>query len=116
MSLGHVIEEKGSDNFSEMKKTINSLVEGTYILDIDLDFFSTRNPFLSLYEKACVYEKLAKLYQFPKNPTMEVSTVSDERRKQLQGLQSLFQHLAKHNSFDTLPEDLNKSPYLPQVC
>lgn len=47
-----------------------------YILDIDLDFFSTKNPFKNLYESVNLYEKLAKLYSFerPDSIDPEVST------------------------------------------
>ncbi|KAG7187817.1 hypothetical protein KM043_016854 [Ampulex compressa] len=35
-----------------------------YILDVDLDFFSTQNPFKNLHERANLYERLAPLYAF----------------------------------------------------
>ncbi|KAL1129010.1 hypothetical protein AAG570_013542 [Ranatra chinensis] len=35
-----------------------------YILDVDLDFFSTRNPFKRLYANAHLYERLKPLYAF----------------------------------------------------
>lgn len=46
-----------------------------YILDIDLDFFSTKNPFRSMYERVNLYEKLSKLYSFkrPSSSDPEVS-------------------------------------------
>ena len=46
-----------------------------YILDIDLDFFSTKNPFRTLYEQANLYDKLAKLYCF-KRPSSNDPEVS----------------------------------------
>ena len=39
-----------------------------FILDIDLDFFSTLNPFVSLYKEANLYEDLKKLYTFKSVP------------------------------------------------
>lgn len=42
-----------------------------YILDVDLDFFSTRNPFKSLYERANLYESLASLYSFQRPETTD---------------------------------------------
>ena len=46
-----------------------------YILDVDLDFFSTKNPFRNLYERANLYEKLTKLYWF-KRPSSNDPEVS----------------------------------------
>lgn len=46
-----------------------------YILDVDLDFFSTRNPFKSLHERVNLYEKLAPLFTYkrPESNDPEVS-------------------------------------------
>lgn len=46
-----------------------------YILDIDLDFFSTKNPFKSLHERVNLYEKLAPLFTYkrPESNDAEVS-------------------------------------------
>lgn len=35
-----------------------------YILDVDLDFFSTRNPFKQLHERVDLYDKLAPLFTY----------------------------------------------------
>lgn len=35
-----------------------------YILDVDLDFFSTKNPFKDLYERVNLYDKLAPLFTY----------------------------------------------------
>ncbi|OAD58549.1 hypothetical protein WN48_11054 [Eufriesea mexicana] len=35
-----------------------------YILDVDLDFFSTKNPFKTLHDRVNLYDKLAPLYAF----------------------------------------------------
>ncbi|KAJ1519531.1 hypothetical protein ONE63_004812 [Megalurothrips usitatus] len=117
LTLGRVIEENGSDNFSEIGKAIKRHVEedGTYVLDIDLDFFSTRNPFLSLYEKAGLYDKLKKLYEFPKDMKVEMECVCAARKKQLDDLQSLCKHLSTHDNLDNLPPDLGSSPYLSEM-
>ena len=35
-----------------------------FILDIDLDFYSTLNPFVTLYSEAKLYDKLRDLYRY----------------------------------------------------
>jgi len=46
-----------------------------YILDIDLDFFSTKNPFKTLYERVNLYDKLISIfaYKHPESDDPEVS-------------------------------------------
>ena len=39
-----------------------------FILDIDLDFYSTLNPFVSLYREANLYPQLRDLYTFQPVP------------------------------------------------
>jgi hypothetical protein len=55
------------DDFQELGKMFRQYIarEGDpFILDIDLDFFSTRNPFRGLYENADLYSHLRELYNF----------------------------------------------------
>ena len=40
-----------------------------FILDFDLDFFSTLNPFVTLYHEAGLYQKLKELYTFTPIPS-----------------------------------------------
>ncbi|XP_011504418.1 PREDICTED: UPF0489 protein C5orf22 homolog [Ceratosolen solmsi marchali] len=78
----------------------------SYILDIDLDFFSTKNPFRGLYESAGLYERLAKLYVFkrPSSTDPEIlKEVNEARNEQLAELEKLFSFLQRErnlNSFD----------------
>jgi len=56
-----------TDDFPELGKMFRQYIarEGDpFILDIDLDFFSTRNPFRGLYENADLYSHLQELYNF----------------------------------------------------
>jgi len=72
-----------------------------FILDIDLDFFSTLNPFVTLYSEAGLYQKLKDLYTFnPVPQNLEYSAkiemalkVGDERRETLDKLESIFSYL-----------------------
>ena len=55
------------DDFPELGKMFRQYIarEGDpFVLDIDLDFFSTRNPFRGLYENADLYSHLQELYNF----------------------------------------------------
>jgi hypothetical protein len=73
-----------------------------WILDIDLDFYSTLNPFVSLYGAARLYEQLRELYTCAPAPppTMEAGPrmaaallLAQERVQQLDWLQGIFNFL-----------------------
>lgn len=67
-----------SDDFGSIASILRQYLpekDMAYVLDIDLDFFSTKNPFRTLYERANLYEKLGPLYSFsrPSSSDPEVS-------------------------------------------
>ncbi|XP_067133761.1 UPF0489 protein C5orf22 homolog [Centruroides vittatus] len=96
---------------SQLKNELNlleveNIKESSYILDIDLDFYSTRNPFLVLLGRNC-FEKLQRLYSFhidvdTKNEELERVTI--ERKKQLDELENMFNHLHKGGTINELPQ------------
>lgn len=72
-----------------------------YVLDIDLDFFSTGNPFLPLYENIGLYDLLEPIFalKLPENDAVEtLEKLTDLRDRQLQELENLFQHLEEHGN------------------
>eukprot|EP00092_Neocalanus_flemingeri_P028011 GFUD01030414.1.p1 GENE.GFUD01030414.1~~GFUD01030414.1.p1 ORF type:complete len:398 (-),score=116.94 GFUD01030414.1:163-1314(-) len=98
--------EESPENLTEFKDQMMRVQEQIdevdhYILDIDLDFFSTLNPFVTLYSEAGLYEKLKKIYTFnPVPQNMEYSAkielalkFGDERREMLDKLESIFTYL-----------------------
>lgn len=71
-----------------------------YILDIDLDFFSTRNPFRNILPDAGVdvYERLHAIFEYPQidaanATTAEVCSHSERRAAQLDALERVFERL-----------------------
>ncbi|GJQ80279.1 hypothetical protein Trydic_g12164 [Trypoxylus dichotomus] len=93
------------DNFDNIfKLTEEDLENDVYILDIDLDFFSTSNPFKVIYGKANMYEELKKIYNFnfPKSENIdEMMSAVSERENQLNELEELLKHLQE---FRRLPQ------------
>lgn len=70
-----------------------------YVLDIDLDFFSTGNPFLNLFEKIGLYDRLETIFgsSLPSDNTEKTAQEFTELREcQLQELENLFEHLEKY--------------------
>uniref|UniRef100_A0A182Q3D0 Misexpression suppressor of ras n=1 Tax=Anopheles farauti TaxID=69004 RepID=A0A182Q3D0_9DIPT len=71
-----------------------------YILDIDLDYFSTHNPFLKIYDRVQLYEKLKDIFVSPELADESAETdlaklqrVAREREEKLEFLESIFLYL-----------------------
>ncbi|TGZ53892.1 Uncharacterized protein DBV15_01829 [Temnothorax longispinosus] len=55
------------DDFTAVSSALRQYLpekDTPYILDIDLDFFSTKNPFKDLHERVNLYDKLAPLFTY----------------------------------------------------
>ncbi|XP_055534921.1 UPF0489 protein C5orf22 homolog [Wyeomyia smithii] len=70
-----------------------------YILDIDLDYFSTHNPFLKIYEKVGLYDKLKEIFISPEladnteNDLEKLQRIAKNREEKLEFLESMFLYL-----------------------
>lgn len=89
---------------TDLEKYIDNLgITQPYVLDIDLDFFSTGNPFLGLYENIKLYDRLLPIFDFKLPETDDDETVGkvvEARAQQLDELETLFQHLEQHDTLD----------------
>ena len=105
-------------NMGQMNHLREVLVGKPIILDFDLDFYSTRNPFLSLYSEINLYDTLKQIYTFNPIPNhltgderlaFALSSAST-RRELLENLNDLTNHLAQGGSFNNfegcLEEDI----------
>ncbi|XP_043266371.1 UPF0489 protein C5orf22 homolog [Venturia canescens] len=105
LTLGSFIEDATKrDDFSTVSSVLRQYLpekDTPYILDVDLDFFSTRNPFKTLYERANLYERLATLYSFQRPETTDPEILKEAvtaRNEQLDELEAIFQHLQEHRN------------------
>ncbi|XP_021939042.1 UPF0489 protein C5orf22 homolog isoform X2 [Zootermopsis nevadensis] len=99
----HLFSPDKKDDFQELGKMFRQYIarEGDpFILDIDLDFFSTRNPFRGLYENADLYSHLRELYNFQRPANEQdpkcIQKAIEEREAQLSELEAIFGHLQEH--------------------
>lgn len=77
-----------------------------FILDVDLDFFSTLNPFVSLYQEADLYSQLRELYSFSPVPAnmehsrrVELALLAGrERKEKVDRLGRIFNHLMEEEN------------------
>ncbi|CAH1154185.1 unnamed protein product [Phaedon cochleariae] len=83
------------------------------ILDVDLDFFSTGNPFKKIYDKADVYEALKKIFEYQPPSSKEdvlVFEAVEKRAKQMDELEAMFKHLHSTRKMPEVeePSELHK--------
>ena len=103
-----LVHELGFERGSEKKaRELADFLSETksLILDVDLDFYSTKNPFLELHAKAGLYAKLKELYVFecvpdnlsPKDKAERAITSCQKRTQLLDELLSIFAHLDQYD-------------------
>lgn len=81
-------------------ETVSSVLgDSNFVLDIDLDFFSTHNPFLDLYPLAGGYEQLLAIFEYERPAAgaaeAEVLRCSNQRADQLDDLERIFKYLTE---------------------
>lgn len=98
-------EEEGSTGYV-VKRILSSLSETEpYVLDIDLDFFSCKNPFKELYTQE-EYDILQELYSF-RGPSSdadeeELDECVDRRIRQLEDLEAAFADLLEDDGEESV--------------
>lgn len=102
-------QEKQLKNKKKIQLSVRDAVENcdsihidenvSYILDIDLDFFSTANPFLSIYDKADCYGQLKSIFAY-ESQGLPVDEIVNRRRKQVEDLSQAFEYLKEHNNLE----------------
>ncbi|XP_040000426.1 UPF0489 protein C5orf22 homolog [Xiphias gladius] len=103
--LGEDDEDEGSTNY--VVKRISAFLTETepYILDIDLDFFSCKNPFKELYTQE-EYAILKELYNFrgpvPDADEEELDECVECRIHQLEDLEAAFADLLEDDGEETV--------------
>ncbi|KAL3267929.1 hypothetical protein HHI36_007068 [Cryptolaemus montrouzieri] len=116
-TLGNRLVEAG-DDIGEMRSFSENIDKTPVILDIDLDFFSTRNPFLPLYEHADLYFRLKSLFKFtpPRtNSHVHILEAQDRRIRQLQEIEQIFNHLGEFGRMPDPPVGAQPSPIYAEI-
>ncbi|XP_043264702.1 UPF0489 protein C5orf22 homolog [Colletes gigas] len=108
ITIGSFIEDPGKrDDFTAISFALRQYLperDTPYILDVDLDFFSTKNPFKTIYDRVNLYEKLTPLYTFQRPDSTEPEVLKEAttaRNKQLKELERLFGHLEANRSLQS---------------
>ncbi|CAK6969378.1 UPF0489 protein C5orf22 homolog [Scomber scombrus] len=98
-------DEEGSTSY--VVKRISSFLSETepYVLDIDLDFFTCKNPFKELYTQE-EYNILQELYSFrgpsPDANEEEIDECVDRRIRQLEDLEAAFADLLEDDGEESV--------------
>ena len=102
VTLGNRVVNGGGDDSAASGTNAMKLLGDSrnhYVLDVDLDFFSTSNPFRKVYVKANIFEELKKMYVFtpPASTNLEdVLPVVEARDERMSELENLFGYLEQH--------------------
>ncbi|XP_055383278.1 UPF0489 protein C5orf22 homolog [Condylostylus longicornis] len=94
------ILKEESDNKGGNFSNINEFItDNNLILDIDLDYFSTANPFLNIYEKIDCYKRITEIFDYKINENnFEIDY--EKRKFQLKNLKEIFQYLDYHRDIN----------------
>ncbi|KAL5020884.1 hypothetical protein ScPMuIL_000039 [Solemya velum] len=85
---------------NHLKQIVGGIENQAFVLDIDLDFFSTKNPFRELYGED-QYRLIRELYEYEKPVEASVEALescTSRRSKQLSDLKAVFSQLSKDDS------------------
>ncbi|XP_017295768.1 UPF0489 protein C5orf22 homolog isoform X3 [Kryptolebias marmoratus] len=98
-------DDEGSTSYIVEKMASVLGKTDAYVLDIDLDFFSCKNPFKDLYTEE-EYSILKELYNF-KVPNLsadedELDECVDHRTRQLEDLEAAFADLLENDAEETI--------------
>lgn len=107
LTIGKNITEGGSDDFNQVSRLLRNYLkeDASYVLDIDLDFFSTSNPFKAVYSKASMYEKVKALYPYvpPKSwSDRDVYEAVQTRILQVKDMERCFNTLQESRTLEEL--------------
>ena len=108
----------GDPNQSEeaLMKTIKGILQerSSCILDIDLDFFSTTNPFIDMYSKIKLYQRLKDIYTFDAPP---ISTYEDDGPERLEcAMQSCLKRRDLLAKLEDITNHLQRNKNLNSYC
>lgn len=82
--------------------------KGALVLDVDLDFYSTKNPFLDLHPEVDLYSRLRRIYTF--NPSPDDPEASCRTRKDLLRSLKIFTNLLSSPDFFSSDNDDDEVP------
>ena len=111
--LGEIELNQQDDIIRTLKRVMQERT--SCILDIDLDFFSTMNPFIDMYSKINLYRRLKEIYIFDAPPTDIEGSTNDatsferleysmksclKRRDLLEKLEDITTHLKENGDLN----------------
>ncbi|MCL4141960.1 UNVERIFIED_CONTAM: hypothetical protein GTU68_016323 [Idotea baltica] len=91
----HVLTiDESEESITKCKTQVQKLIkehDNSYLLDIDLDFFSTLNPFLGMFPAAKMYERLKVIYKLilPKSQIVLPVRRTPREKAQIDTLQKI---------------------------